>query len=86
MRENRPDIVTSYNNVGGAYGELGEYKKALEYLLKALAIREKVLTENHPDIATSYNNVGVAYYELGDYKKALEYSQRLLSIQNDTLL
>ena len=86
MPENHPAIATSYNNVGYAYGELGEHKKELDYYLKALAIQEKVLPENHPDIATSYNNVGGAYGELGEYKKALEYYQRLLSIQNDTLL
>ena len=86
MPENHPVIAASYNNLGYAYGKLGDHKKQLDYYLKALAIREKVLPENHPDIAASYNNVGHAYYELGDYKKALEYYQRLLSIQNDTLL
>ena len=64
-RKNHPVIATSYSNVGCTYGELGDRKKALEYLLKALAIREKVLPENHHDIATSYNNVGYAYGELG---------------------
>ncbi|RGZ94369.1 tetratricopeptide repeat protein, partial [Ruminococcus bromii] len=85
LPENHPAIAASYNNVGGAYGELGDHKKELEYLLKALAIQEKVLPENHPDIATSYNNVGYAYGELGDHKKALEYLLKALAIREKVL-
>ena len=85
LPENHPDIATSYNNVGGAYGKLGDHKKEFEYLLKALAIREKVLPENHPVIATSYNNVGHAYGELGDRKKELEYKLKALAIEEKVL-
>ena len=85
LPENHPAIAASYNNVGGAYGELGDHKKELEYKLKALAIQEKVLPENHPDIATSYNNVGYAYGELGDHKKELEYLLKALAIREKVL-
>jgi tetratricopeptide (TPR) repeat protein len=85
LPENHPDIATSYNNVGYAYGKLGDHKKELEYKLKALAIEEKVLPENHPDIATSYNNVGYAYGELGDHKKQLEYYLKALGIREKVL-
>ena len=85
LPENHPDIAASYNNVGYAYGELGEHKKELEYKLKALAILEKVLPENHPDIATLYNNVGSAYSELGNRKKALECLLNALAIQEKVL-
>ena len=30
------ELATAYNNLGGAHSELGDYHKALEYLLKAL--------------------------------------------------
>ncbi|MFR1806442.1 MAG: tetratricopeptide repeat protein [Ruminococcus sp.] len=43
MRENRPDIATSYNNVGCAYVELGEHKKALEYYQRLLSIQNDTL-------------------------------------------
>jgi len=86
LPENHPDIATSYNNVGSAYGKLGDHKKELEYCLKALAIREKVLPENNPTIAASYNNVGYAYGKLGDHKKALEYQLKALSILEKVLL
>ena len=85
LPENHPAIATSYNNIGCAYGELGDHKKELEYCLKALAIREKVLPKNHPAIATSYNNVGYAYGELGDHKKELDYYSKALSIREKAL-
>ena len=86
LPENHPAIATSYNNVGSAYGKLGDHKKELEYCLKALAIREKVLPENNPTIVASYNNVGYAYGKLGDHKKALEYQLKALSIIEKVLL
>ena len=85
LPENHPDIATSYDNVGYAYGELGEHKKELEYKLKALAIREKVLPENHPDIAISYNSLGYACNELRDHKKSLDYFSKALEIREKVL-
>ena len=43
LRENRLDIATSYNNVGHAYYELGDYKKALEYYQRLLSIQNDTL-------------------------------------------
>jgi len=43
LRENRLDIPASYNNVGGAYGELGEYKKALEYYQRVFSNQNDTL-------------------------------------------
>ena len=73
LGEKHPYTAQSYNNVGYAYGNLGDEKTALEYLLKALKIMEEVLGEKHPYTAQSYNNVGYAYIKLGDEKTALEY-------------
>ena len=77
---NQKELATCYNNLGYTYGELGNHPKALEYMLKALAIRETVLPENHPELATSYNNVGSTYGDLGDHRKALEYKLKALTI------
>ncbi len=81
--QHQPDtnsLATGYNNVGCTYDALGDHQKALEYKLKALTIRERVLSEDHPDLATSYNNVGYTYGALGDHQKALEYQQKALAI------
>ena len=83
--ENNSETATSYNNVGLSYGNLGDEKTALEYLLKALKIREEVLGEKHPDTATSYNNVGCSYSKLGDEKTALEYLLKALKIREEVL-
>ena len=41
----------SYNSIGTVYHAKENYKKALEYHMKALAVRSKMLGENHPDVA-----------------------------------
>ena len=81
--QHQPDsnnLATGYNNVGSTYGALGDHKQALEYNLKALGIRERVLPPEHPDLATSYNNVSATYYDLGEHKQALEYQLKALAI------
>ena len=86
--QHQPDssnLAAGYNNVGYAYDDLGDHQKALEYNLKALAIRERVLPEDHPDLALSYNNVGRTYGALGDHQKALEYKLKALAIRERML-
>lgn len=88
MEQNQPDsknLASSYDNVGYAYGALGDHGKAQEYQLKALEIRERVLPTDHPDLATSYNNMGNTYDDLGDHEKALEYQLKALAIQKRVL-
>ena len=79
-KPNTKELATAYNNVGSTYGALGDHEKELEYQLKSLVIREKVLPANHPSLATSYNNVGLTYGDLGDHEKALEYQLKALGI------
>ena len=70
---------------GRFLSELGDHSKALEFKLKALDIREKVLPEGHPDLATSYNNVGLTYCDWGDHSKALEFMLKALDIREKVL-
>lgn len=83
LEESMPDssaLATAYNNLGNTYSDLGDHNKALEYLLKALAIYEKVLPGNLPGLARSYNNVGSTYGNLGNHKKELEYLTKAIEI------
>ena len=85
QRPAHPFLATVYNNVGSVYNALGDHAKALEYKLKALAIREKVLPPDHPSLATSYNNIGVTYFHLKKYPLALEYLEKALAIYKKAL-
>lgn len=60
---------------------MANHEKALEYLLKALELRRKLLGEFHSDTATSYNYIGIVYTDLADYAKALEYHSKELEIR-----
>ena len=88
MEQHQPDsnnLATGYNNLSYTYGKLGDHEKELEYDLKALAIRERVLPEDHPDLAQSYNNVGYSYGRLGDNQKKLEFYVKALEIRERVL-
>ena len=50
---NHPSLATSYNNIGGVYGSMGEYSKALSFMDRALKIRQYSLPPSHPDIQAS---------------------------------
>ena len=48
LDKNHPYIATSYNNLSHIYQAMGDLSKALEYQLKAVEIREKVLIKIIP--------------------------------------
>ena len=79
------NTAATYNNIGVAYRNQGNYPKALEYYGKALAIYEKVLGKDHPYTAQSYNNIGLVYKKQGDYPRALEYYGKALAIDEKVL-
>jgi preprotein translocase subunit SecA/nephrocystin-3 len=70
------------NRIGLSYGQLGDNKKALVFVRKALDIRRSLMGQQHSfsDVAQSYNNVGHFYGQLGDHNKALEYELKALNM------
>ena len=82
---NHPSLVTSYNNIGLVYSNMGEYSEALSYHEKALEMLQKTLPANHPSLATSHNNIGLLYSNMGEYSKALSYYEKALEIRQKTL-
>src|SRR5262249_40468947 len=72
LGERHPLVASSYNNLAGAYCDLGEPAKAVPLYEKALAILRAALGERHPDVASSYNNLAAAYLDLGEPVKAVE--------------
>jgi tetratricopeptide (TPR) repeat protein len=80
------EILAKYLASAASYwGQNGNYQKELDFGLKALTIREKVLSPEHPDLAQSYNNLAVVYNKLGEYEKALVLSQEALAIWEKVL-
>ena len=75
----------SYNNVGSCYFKLGERKKGLKYLTKALEIYEEELGERNVAMASSYNNVGSCYWMLGNQEKAINYIEKAYEIDKELL-
>ncbi len=57
------DLAWAYYNRGVAYGNLGEYRRAIEDYDEALRL--------DPDYAVAYNNRGSAYSNLGEYRRAI---------------
>jgi tetratricopeptide (TPR) repeat protein len=83
--DEHPDIARVLNNMGQAHRHLGHLSEALDYLNKALHMRQVTLGLNHPDTATTWVNLSLAYRAKGDLKIALQYAQRGLSIRRDKL-
>jgi tetratricopeptide (TPR) repeat protein len=64
------NLAIAYSNRGHAYGNLGEYRRAIEGLDQALRL--------DPGLAKAYYNRGVAYRNLSEYRRAIEnYDQAL---------
>ncbi len=57
-------MATSFNNLGCTYDKKGEYDKAIEYLTKALKIRQKVLGNDHPDVIFHLIVLGVLFRQI----------------------
>ncbi|MDD4653731.1 MAG: tetratricopeptide repeat protein, partial [Methanothrix sp.] len=68
-------------NLGLAYANLGDARKAIEYYEQALAIARKIGDRRGED--THLGNLGSAHYVLGDARKATEYYEKALIIDRE---
>ena len=48
-----PTWPADYNNLGAAWADLGEARRAIEYYEQALAIDRQVYGDTHPNVASS---------------------------------
>ena len=77
--EYNPENGVYLNQLGLIFITLGKYKKAVEYLEKALNSGLKTYGDEHPDVARDWNNLGSVWRFLGKYKKAIEYYEKALN-------
>ncbi len=80
-KNNLPNIINIYNELGIAYRSLGDYQQAINYYQQSLEIRQEI-GDRH-GISNSLNGLGNAYYSLGDYPKAIDYYQQSLEIATE---
>jgi CHAT domain-containing protein len=78
------DIAIAYNNIGASLTNEGSHKQALEYLLKALELRENAFQLNSSSrtgwlIFNTRNNIGRAYFLAGDLEQSAVYFRLALS-------
>jgi tetratricopeptide (TPR) repeat protein len=77
--ENDFRMAIYLNNIGVVHIEKKNWLEALDYLQKALIIRQKHLPLNHPWFGSTYNNIGIIYDALNQPDLALK--QHDLSLQ-----
>ncbi len=65
----------AWNNLGVARRDKGDYRRALEYLTRAIALR--------PDYAEAYNNRGTVFGAEGDTLRAIEDFNRAIALKPD---
>ncbi len=71
--DTKKNIALAYSNRGLAYGDKGEYDRAITDYDKAIAL--------NPEDAVAYYNRGVAYEELGNKQQAATDYQKALSLR-----
>ena len=76
-----PAIAGDYANLGIAYSESADPRRAIGYFEQALALLLRLYPDGvHPDIAMNYTNLGVAYGKAGDPRKAIGYFEQSLAL------
>ena len=64
----------AYSDLGNAFRNLGDFKRAIEYHIRHLTIAKEKGDKIEEGVA--YCNLGNAYHSLGDYQQAEEYQKR----------
>jgi len=79
--KNRSYEGAHLGNLGLAYADLGETRKAIEYYEQALVI-DREIGDRHGE-GNALGNLGLAYADLGETRKAIEYYEQQLKIARE---
>lgn len=92
MYQDALDIITDddkkirsaiMNNIGSIYKEIGDYKSALNWYIRALKIDHEIL--NKKGISVRLNNIGVIHQLLGHREIALKRIKQALMIEGQNI-
>ncbi len=80
-QQNRNAEGIHLGNLGNAYSDLGEPRKAIEYHEQALKIAREI--GDRRGEGAGLGNLGSAYSDLGEPRKAIEYYEQALKIARE---
>ena len=83
---NESEKAPIYHQIGFAKDSQGEYKEAITFYEKAVAIYKKDLPSKNLNLAASYNNIGMVNDSMGEYSNALSYYEKSPEIKQQLLL
>ncbi|TDB76371.1 tetratricopeptide repeat protein, partial [Actinomadura sp. KC216] len=75
----RPNTLTSRNNLASAYQAAGDLGQAIPLLEQTLTGCQQVLGEDHPQTLASRNNLANAYESAGDLRRAISLHEATLA-------
>ena len=73
-----PQMATGYINLGGAYADMGDFEKALQYMQTA----EKYAKTNDERFLVAYNRA-IIYYNMQNASAAMQYAQQAQGYKAD---
>ncbi|MEL7477122.1 MAG: tetratricopeptide repeat protein, partial [Cyanobacteria bacterium J06555_12] len=80
-QDGRQGEANALGNLGTAYGELGDYERAIDFYQQTLDIKREL--GHRLGEAQSLGNMGSAYGNLGDYERAIDFHQQSLDIDRE---
>ena len=78
-------IASTCEKIAAVYYKQNDGVHAVDYLTRALDIREQIQGNTHDNTAQTCQSLAGAYSKMGEYTKALEYYQRALEIREPIL-
>ncbi len=79
--EDHEGLVSTFNNIGFVFSEMGNDRKALEYYQKSLDYQNK--TNLKRDLGIVYNNIGSVYLRENKLDQALTYYYKALDANKE---
>lgn len=73
--KNSPFIYLTYNNLGTAYYDKGDFARSIEYCKKSVSL--------NPGYSEAYNNLGIAYVATGKTVRAMKAFRKAIRLKKD---
>ncbi len=84
-RDDSSIVINNYNNIGGLYATMGNYKRSFIMHKRAVTHSIEFFGENHLDTAICYNSLAFVYESCEKFDEALEFYQKALKIREAIL-